>query len=114
MTGKLEADALERIPELQRNLFPYRGHEDFRGWTEHDTDCFSGGLFIHAKDDTHLKWIGGAIAFVIARRKLEELGYTIFEIKRPPDSTWHELHFNPKSRVTAQDQSSIPSKEGEG
>jgi hypothetical protein len=69
--------ALDAMPELSPTPFPYRGHKDFRGFTQDDYDNWAGGVFQRVSDPNQAKWIGGKSRMQDALLKLLSLGYVV-------------------------------------
>lgn len=72
-----EVKALDGLPELAATPFPFRGHRDFRTFTQGDYDNFSAGVFTKVSDPFQCKWRGGRIKANMAKNKLLELGYVV-------------------------------------
>lgn len=75
---KTELAALDKLPELASTPFPFRGHDDFRRFTQDDYDNFSAGVFSRVSDPFQCKWKGGRVKANVALAKLQSLGYTVY------------------------------------
>lgn len=94
----LELEELEKHEELRGCAFPFRGHRDFRGFTQDDYDNFPGGLWVSINDARKAKWFGGKALAQAAREKLEELGYAVVAGNAAGEkSQWVTWLFTPKS-----------------
>jgi hypothetical protein len=108
---KAELDALDKRPELAPTPWPFRGHRDFRRFTQDDYDNFGGGIFNKVTDPTQIKWFGGRIKANVALAKLQSLGYfvrfstpSIVDVGNETDgydrirNEWYHLFFAPISK----------------
>jgi hypothetical protein len=94
-----EIEELGKFPELAGYSFPFRGHPDFRGFTDDDYAHFPGGIFVKVHDARQAKWFGGEALADAAEAKLIELGYAVTrdQSKRDLGGHWIDLLFTPKS-----------------
>ncbi len=78
------------LPELAADKFPFRGHEDFRGFTQDDYADFAGGVFSRVEDPEQCKWIGGSNRVSAAKKTLEDHGFVVIAAT---DGRWQVLRF---------------------
>lgn len=83
----MSIDELAKLPALAPTPFPFRGHKDFRGFTQDDYDNWAAGIFerVIAPDGfvmpnaapERYKWIGGSARLLAAMNQLSAEGYTL-------------------------------------
>lgn len=81
----MNIEQMNALPGLHGDTFPFRGHVDFRGFTQDDYNHFSAGLFQKVPDrlsfggdgqfsSSPCKWFGGRDRFEIALKTLLGMG----------------------------------------